>query len=88
MLPAICMMKWKTVGMKSYWMTEMKGRVLSLKDADLIGYPIRVTIGKKWKESGLVEVRLRRSGVVSEVALADCKTKVLEMLEELHKKNL
>ena len=60
---------------------------IKFKDADLIGYPIRVTIGKKWKESGLVEVRLRRSGVVSEVALADCKTKVLEMLEELHKKN-
>lgn len=61
---------------------------IKFKDADLIGYPIRVTIGKKWKESGLVEVRLRRSGVVSEVALADCKTKVLKMLEELHKKNL
>lgn len=61
---------------------------IKFKDADLIGYPIRVTIGKKWKESGLVEIRLRRSGVVSEVALADCKTKVLEMLEELHKKNL
>lgn len=61
---------------------------IKFKDADLIGYPIRVTIGKKWKESGLVEVRLRRSGVVNEVALADCKTKVLEMLEELHKKNL
>ena len=61
---------------------------IKFKDADLIGYPIRVTIGKKWEESGLVEVRLRRSGVVSEVALADCKTKVLEMLEELHKKNL
>lgn len=61
---------------------------IKFKDTDLIGYPIRVTIGKKWKESGLVEVRLRRSGVVSEVALADCKTKVLEMLEELHKKNL
>ena len=61
---------------------------IKFKDADLIGYPIRVTIGKKWKESGLVEVRLRRSGVVSEVALADCKTKVLEMLEDLHKKNL
>lgn len=61
---------------------------IKFKDADLIGYPIRVTIGKKWKESGLVEVRLRRSGVVSEVALADCKTKALEMLEELHKKNL
>lgn len=65
-----------------------EGAGIKFKDADLIGYPIRVTIGKKWKESGLVEVRLRRSGVVSEVALADCKTKVLEMLEELHKKNL
>lgn len=61
---------------------------IKFKDADLIGYPIRVTIGKKWKESGLVEVRLRRNGEVTEVALEDCKEKVLEMLEELHKKNL
>ena len=61
---------------------------IKFKDADLIGYPIRVTIGKKWKESGLVELRLRRSGVFRDVALADCKTKLLEMLEELHKKNL
>ena len=30
---------------------------IKFKDADLIGYPVRVTIGKKWQQSGNVEQR-------------------------------
>lgn len=60
---------------------------IKFKDADLIGYPVRVTIGKKWKETGNVEVRLRRSGETFEVPLAECKAKVLSLLAELHEKN-
>ena len=58
------------------------------KDADLIGYPVRVTIGKKWQQSGNVEIRLRRTGEVIEVPLAECKDKVLEILKHLHDNNL
>ncbi|HHZ17443.1 MAG TPA: proline--tRNA ligase [Peptococcaceae bacterium] len=32
---------------------------VKFKDADLIGYPIRVTVGKKFKEEGKVELKLR-----------------------------
>jgi prolyl-tRNA synthetase len=32
------------------------------KDADLLGIPYRVTVGKTWEKEGKVEVRLRRSG--------------------------
>ena len=35
---------------------------IKFKDADLIGYPLRVTIGKKWQESGCVEIKHRRTG--------------------------
>ncbi|WP_296953835.1 proline--tRNA ligase [uncultured Dialister sp.] len=61
---------------------------IKFKDADLIGYPVRVTIGKKWQQSGNVEIRLRRTGKVIEVPLADCKDKVLEILKHLHDNNL
>ena len=42
---------------------------IKFKDADLIGYPVRVTIGKKWQQSGCVEIKIRRSGEVVEVPL-------------------
>lgn len=61
---------------------------IKFKDADLIGYPLRITIGKKWKENGMVEIKLRRSGEVREVPLSECKSEVLRMLKELHEKNL
>ena len=61
---------------------------IKFKDADLIGYPVRVTIGKKWQQSGNVEIRLRRTGEVIEVPLAECKDKVLEILKHLHDNNL
>jgi prolyl-tRNA synthetase len=61
---------------------------IKFKDADLIGYPVRVTIGKKWKESGNVEIKVRRTGEVFEVPLAECKAKVQAILKELHDKNM
>lgn len=60
---------------------------IKFKDADLIGYPVRVTIGKKWKESGHVEIRIRRTGETIELPLADAKEKVLAILADLHANN-
>ena len=67
---------------------EVMEAARKFKDADLIGYPVRVTIGKKWQQSGNVEIRLRRTGEVIEVPLAECKDKVLEILKHLHDNNL
>ncbi len=33
---------------------------VKFKDADLIGYPIRITVGKKWTESGQFELKQRK----------------------------
>lgn len=60
---------------------------IKFKDADLIGYPVRVTIGKKWAESGCVEIRIRRTGETLEVPYEACREKVLEILNDLHENN-
>ncbi|BBK25121.1 proline--tRNA ligase [Dialister hominis] len=61
---------------------------IKFKDADLIGYPLRVTIGKKWQESGCVEIKLRRTGEVFEVPYENCVEKVEELLNYLRENNL
>lgn len=61
---------------------------IKFKDADLIGYPLGVTIGKKWQESGCVEIKLRRTGEVFEVPYENCAEKVEELLNYLRENNL
>jgi prolyl-tRNA synthetase len=39
------------------------------KDADLIGYPVQVVIGKKSLENGVVEVKIRKTGEKIEIPL-------------------
>ncbi len=41
------------------------------KDADLLGIPFRVTVGKRFASGGLVEIRERASGKITELALAE-----------------
>ncbi len=42
---------------------------VKFKDADLIGIPLRITIGQKSLSSGKIEVKLRRSGEVKILAM-------------------
>jgi len=55
------------------------------KDADLLGVPLRVTIGEKGLNEGIVELRDRKSGAVEKVPVADaaeaCARRVTEALE-------
>ncbi|MBM7603287.1 prolyl-tRNA synthetase [Metabacillus crassostreae] len=48
-------------------------------DSDLIGLPVRITVGKKADE-GIVEVKLRKSGESFEVNLNDLTEKLTEIL--------
>jgi prolyl-tRNA synthetase len=41
---------------------------VKFKDADLVGYPLRINIGKRSMQNGVVELKMRRSG--EEIALA------------------
>ena len=68
---------------------DRKGRAgPKFKDADLIGYPVRVTIGKKLKENGTVEIKIRRTGEVIEVPFAEAAEKVNSVLNNLRAEHL
>ncbi len=43
-------------------------------DADLIGLPVRVTVGKKTLDDGAVDVRSRQTGEESRVAIAELES--------------
>jgi len=51
-------------------------------DADLIGIPVRVIIGKKSLASGNVEIALRRTGQKEPVPLAEAATRSLALFEK------
>ena len=53
---------------------------VKFKDADLIGVPIRVTVGAKGLQKGNVEVRKRLGGETVDVPLADAAQKIQSLV--------
>jgi len=53
---------------------------VKFKDADLVGYPVRITVGSKSVSSGELELRLRRSGTTEMVPEKDLVEKVRQLL--------
>ncbi len=49
-------------------------------DAELIGCPVRITVGKK-AATGLVEIEPRQGGNREEIPAADCLAAVLRLWE-------
>lgn len=56
---------------------------VKFKDADLIGYPLRITVGPKSVEEDSIELKIRRNGEMVNVAKAEVAAKAVEMLENL-----
>lgn len=56
---------------------------VKFKDCDLIGYPVRVTIGPKAVEEDVIEVKVRKTGEVYNFTRADYLEKVQELLKDL-----
>ncbi|MGD0916390.1 MAG: proline--tRNA ligase [Thermodesulfobacteriota bacterium] len=54
---------------------------VKFKDADLIGIPLRVTLGEKNLRKGLVEIRKRRTGEIILVKREEAISKVQEMIK-------
>lgn len=52
------------------------------KDSDLLGIPFRVTLGKRFAEDGLVEVRRRRDGITEEMKPTDALALIRKDVEE------
>ncbi len=55
---------------------------VKFKDADLIGIPVRVTVGKKGMAEGIVEVKRRRGGDMEKVKIADAAARVRALVAE------
>jgi prolyl-tRNA synthetase len=56
------------------------------KDADLIGVPIRITVGERGMKEGIVEIRLRETGETTKVAINAAVDRATEMVQELKKR--
>lgn len=56
---------------------------VKFKDADLIGIPIRITIGAKSIAENSAEIKLRRDSKINKIALPDVKEKVLQIIKKL-----
>jgi prolyl-tRNA synthetase len=59
---------------------------VKFKDADLLGIPIRVTVGQKSLAEGNVEIKLRSESRINKVSVADATAKVIEIVNELKEK--
>ena len=55
---------------------------VKFKDADLIGIPLRVTLGEKNLKKGLVEIKKRRTGEIFLVKKEEVLLKIKEMIDQ------
>ncbi|MBF0493890.1 MAG: proline--tRNA ligase [Candidatus Omnitrophica bacterium] len=51
---------------------------IKFKDSDLVGFPFQIIIGKKFLSQGLVEIKIRKSNISSQVKIDQVIDKVLE----------
>lgn len=56
---------------------------VKFKDADLIGYPLRITVSKNTLDSNEVEIRIRKTGEAINCPIGEVSSKVQELLSQL-----
>ena len=56
---------------------------VKFKDADLIGYPLRITVSKNTLENNEVEIQIRKTGEALPCAIDSVAAKVTELLQNL-----
>jgi len=64
---------------------RLRGGV-KFKDADLIGIPVRVTVGKKSVAEGNVEIKLRAESQSQKVSVEKAADKIIELVNSLKEK--
>ncbi|MBN2125656.1 MAG: proline--tRNA ligase [Deltaproteobacteria bacterium] len=62
---------------------ELRGGI-KFKDADLLGTPLRITVGTRHLKSGQVEMKMRTATETSLIPLEGATTTVLEMVNRLY----
>lgn len=68
-----------TVGMEVVFDDRAERAGVKFKDADLIGYPLRITVGKALEE-GMVEIKERATGNIHKVKLNEIKEWIVTAL--------
>ena len=56
---------------------------VKFKDADLIGIPVRITVGQRSLAEGNVEIKLRSESESSKISVENAAAKVIEIVNEL-----
>ena len=56
---------------------------VKFNDADLIGYPVRVTIGEKALANQTVEIKIRRTGETEVVPVGQAVQRIQDILKDL-----
>ncbi|MBO6178081.1 MAG: proline--tRNA ligase [Selenomonadaceae bacterium] len=56
---------------------------VKFKDADLIGYPLRITVGPKAVEEGIVEIKIRKNGEIKLLKQDKYVDEIINLLKEL-----
>ena len=57
---------------------------IKFKDSDLIGIPLRLVIGKKYLDTGMIEVQFRKDGKKTEMAIEE----IVSFIEDFRTKNI
>jgi len=55
---------------------------VKFKDSDLLGIPLRITIGSKSLKQNLVEIRIRKTGQIIQVPKDEYRQKVQQLIDE------
>lgn len=73
-----------SAGIETVWDERDERSGVKFKDADLIGYPIRITVGPKSVNEGTVEVKVRKTGEVFFFPMVDYLQEVQALLKQLN----
>ena len=71
-------------GVEVLWDDRPLRAGFKFKDADLIGIPIRVTVGAKALQAGNVEIKLRRESRAESIPLEKAATRAAELVRQLY----
>lgn len=52
------------------------------KDADLLGIPLRITVGKRLSKDGIIELRQRKDGTTEELAPEQVAARIVELIDD------
>ncbi len=70
-------------GIDSVWDDRNERAGVKFKDADLIGYPLKITIGPKSISEQTVEVKERKTGQIHFFSTSDYLENIIELLQKL-----